>query len=99
MELTSNLKRANALIDIYERISEEIFRTRTAVRVFDEFKKDHLKQLADAGKFDEMRRCPVTSINVFKNGKLGSLTVRGEGSDAILIESNIALDLSMFGEE
>ena len=99
LELSSNVKKANALIDIYEKISEEVFRTRTAIKVFDEFKKADLKRLSDAGKFEEMRRCPVTSINVFKDGKLGSLTVRGEGSEAILVESNIAINLGMFGEE
>ena len=99
LELSTNVKKANALIGIYEKISEEIFRTRTSIKNFDEFKKAHLKRLSDAGKYEEVRKCQVTSINIFKDSKLGSLTVRGEGSEAILVESNIIVNLSMFGEE
>ena len=76
-----------------------MFRTRTSIKVFDDIKKTVLKRLYDAGKFEEMRGCPITSINVFKDGKLGSLKIRGEGSEAILVESGIVVDLSMFGEE
>ena len=98
-ELRRFHKVADTLLDIFRKIHKKAMISRNAIALLDSFKQDQFDKMKKSGRTAEIVGSPITTIELFKDGDLLSVKVRGQGSSATLETSKVTVNLDLFEEE
>lgn len=99
LELTGYVKKTNNLLEIFEKLSSDIFASKNAIEIYDLHKQRQMKQLSENAKTKELKEILITVINLFKEDDLRNFRVKGNGEETILEESSIEIGLDVLEEE
>ena len=91
-------KLADSLLEILKTIEKKITRSYCDIAALALAREQHFHDLKTTGKKAEISGLPATNVEMFKNGTLRCVEVRGQGALATLKAFDVVIDVNLLEE-